>query len=79
LLLAFGDVADLLPALRLEADAFFLDGFAPARNPAMWSLPVLKALGRRASPGATAATWSVARELREKQYMKIVSLAPEVL
>jgi tRNA 5-methylaminomethyl-2-thiouridine biosynthesis bifunctional protein len=65
LLLALGDVADLLPALRLQADAFFLDGFAPARNPQMWQQRVLKALGRRAAPGATLATWSVARELRE--------------
>lgn len=65
LLLALGDVARLLPQLRLQADAFFLDGFAPARNPAMWSMPVLKALGRLAAPGATAATWSVARELRD--------------
>ncbi len=65
LLLAFGDVGELLPALRANADAFFLDGFAPARNPAMWQARVSKALGRMAAPGATLATWSVARELRE--------------
>lgn len=65
LLLAFGDVATLLPALRVRADAFFLDGFAPARNPAMWQPRVLKALGRMAAPGATLATWSAARELRD--------------
>jgi tRNA 5-methylaminomethyl-2-thiouridine biosynthesis bifunctional protein len=65
LLLALGDVRTLLPELTLQADAFYLDGFAPARNPAMWESRVLKALGRRAAPGATAATWSVAREVRE--------------
>ncbi len=64
LLLALGDVATLLPALRAPADAFFLDGFAPARNAAMWQPRVLKALGRLAAPGATLATWSVARDLR---------------
>lgn len=64
LLLAFGDVAAWLPQLALSADAILLDGFAPARNPAMWEARVLKAIGRRAAPGATAATWSVARELR---------------
>src|SRR5690606_30279514 len=53
----------LLPALRLAADAFYLDGFAPARNPAMWSPHLLAALGRRAAPGATLATWSVAGAL----------------
>jgi tRNA 5-methylaminomethyl-2-thiouridine biosynthesis bifunctional protein len=65
LLLALGDVAALLPQLRLAADAFFLDGFAPDRNPAMWAPQVLKTLGRLAAPGATAATWSVARGLRD--------------
>lgn len=65
LLLAFGDVADWLPELALQADAVLLDGFAPACNPAMWDLRVLKAVGRRAAPGATAATWSVARDLHE--------------
>ncbi|MFN5166000.1 MAG: FAD-dependent 5-carboxymethylaminomethyl-2-thiouridine(34) oxidoreductase MnmC [Pseudomonadota bacterium] len=65
LLLAFGDVAQLLPQLQLQADAFFLDGFAPDRNPQMGAPPVLAALGRRAAAGATAATWSVARSLRD--------------
>lgn len=64
LLLALGDVRTLLPELVFEADAFYLDGFAPALNPAMWEPRVLKALARRARPRATAATWSVARELR---------------
>lgn len=63
--LAFGDVADWLPELVAEGDAFFLDGFAPARNPAMWDRRVFKALGRLAAPGATAATWSAAREVRD--------------
>lgn len=65
LLLAFGDVCDLLPELVFAADAFYLDGFAPALNPEMWDPRVLKALGRRAAPDATAATWSVARSLRD--------------
>lgn len=65
LLLALGDVQELLPQLVFRADAFYLDGFAPDRNPRMWEPRVLKALGRRAAPGATAATWSVARSVRE--------------
>ena len=65
LLLALGDVAAMLPALRLQADAFYLDGFAPARNPAMWQPRVIKALGRLAATGATLSTWSVASELRD--------------
>ena len=64
LLLAFGDVQDWLPELRASVDAFYLDGFAPARNPAMWDRRVCHALGRLAAPGATLATWSAASALR---------------
>ena len=64
LLLALGDVADWLPEIVAPVDAFFLDGFAPDRNPAMWEPRVFKALARLAAPGATAATWSVAGAVR---------------
>ena len=50
--------------LRLAADAFYLDGFAPARNPDMWSPALMRALARLAAPEATAATWSVAANVR---------------
>lgn len=63
--LALGDVATWLPRLRVRADAFFLDGFAPARNPQMWTPRVFGALSRLAAPQATAATWSAARMVRE--------------
>ena len=65
LLLGWFDVRDALPELVARFDAFYLDGFAPARNPAMWEPRVVHALGRLAAPGATAATWSVARPLRD--------------
>ena len=65
LTLAFGDAARLLPQLRLAADAVFLDGFAPAKNPEMWSPELMKAVARLCAPGATAATWSVAALVRE--------------
>lgn len=65
LLLALGDVALWLPQLYASVDAFYLDGFAPARNPGMWEPRVLKALGRLAAPDATAATWSVASSVRD--------------
>jgi tRNA 5-methylaminomethyl-2-thiouridine biosynthesis bifunctional protein len=65
LTLALGDVAHVLPQLRLAADAFFLDGFAPERNPDMWTPAVMKALARLARPGATAATYTAARGVRD--------------
>ena len=65
LTLAFADATDALRELRLAADAIYLDGFAPAKNPAMWSRAAMKALARLAAPGATAATWSAAAPVRE--------------
>jgi tRNA 5-methylaminomethyl-2-thiouridine biosynthesis bifunctional protein len=64
LTLFFGDIAEGLPQLRLAADAIFLDGFAPAKNPGMWEPRLLRHLGRLAAPGATLATWSVAAPVR---------------
>ena len=64
LLLALGDVASWLPELVASVDAFFLDGFAPDRNPAMWQPRLFKAMARLAAPGATAATWTAAQSVR---------------
>jgi tRNA 5-methylaminomethyl-2-thiouridine biosynthesis bifunctional protein len=65
LTLFFGDIAEGLPQLSLAADAIYLDGFAPAKNPDMWEPRLLRHLGRLAAPGATLATWSVATSVRE--------------
>ena len=65
LTLAFADAADILPQLRLAADAFYLDGFAPDRNPDMWSPEMMKALARIARNGATLATYTTARAVRD--------------
>lgn len=65
LTLLFGDAVRMLARLGARADAFFLDGFAPARNPGMWSAPLCRELARLAAPpGATLATWSVAGSVR---------------
>ena len=64
LTLFFGDIAEGLPQLQLAADAIFLDGFSPAKNPAMWEPRLLRHLGRLAAPGCTVATWSVASTVR---------------
>ena len=65
LTLALGDAAHVVPQLVLGADAFYLDGFAPDRNPDMWSPPLLKALARLARRDATLATWCTARGVRD--------------
>lgn len=64
LTLVLGDAPDALPQLVARADALFLDGFAPSRNPGIWSPEVVRELARLASPGATLATWTVAGGVR---------------
>jgi tRNA 5-methylaminomethyl-2-thiouridine biosynthesis bifunctional protein len=64
LTLMAGDARELLPQLEATADALFLDGFSPARNPDMWSPEVVRELARLAAPGATLATWTVAGGVR---------------
>ena len=65
LLLALGDLAQVLPELVASVDAFYLDGYAPAHNPDLWDARRLRGLHRLAAPGATLATWSVAGSMRE--------------
>jgi tRNA 5-methylaminomethyl-2-thiouridine biosynthesis bifunctional protein len=65
LLLALGDVGTWLPELVARVDAFYLDGFAPARNPLMWQPRLFKAMARLAAPHATLATWTAANAVRE--------------
>src|SRR5204862_6623630 len=55
----------MLRDLRLAADAVYLDGFAPARNPQMWTHQAMRAVSRLAAQDATVATWSVAGAVRE--------------
>ncbi len=64
LTIAFGDALELLPKLWLRADAFYLDGFSPAKNPDLWSPPVFKALARLAGTDATLATYTSAGHVR---------------
>ncbi len=65
LTLVFGDATTQLRAVDAAVDAFFLDGFSPAKNPELWTPALCQALARLAAPGATLATWSVAGQLRQ--------------
>jgi len=62
--LAVGGVEWALNAWSGQADAWFLDGFAPASNPDMWSPTVLDAITARSVPGARLATFTVAGAVR---------------
>jgi tRNA 5-methylaminomethyl-2-thiouridine biosynthesis bifunctional protein len=65
LMLVLADVHEALPALQLQADAFYLDGLLPPLNPAMWSAELFQRLGKLARPGATATTGSDAHAVRD--------------
>jgi len=65
LTLAFADATHALRELRLAADAVFLDGFEPRRNPELWSPELIRIVARACAPGATAATWSAAASVRD--------------
>ena len=65
LTLLLGAADDMLTQVAARADAIYLDGFSPAKNPEMWSLPVFRALARLADSETTLATWSVSGAVRE--------------
>jgi tRNA 5-methylaminomethyl-2-thiouridine biosynthesis bifunctional protein len=65
LLLAYGDATTLARELVAQVNAFYLDGFAPACNAALWAPTLFAAFARLAAADATAATWSAARVVRD--------------
>lgn len=62
--LMIGDVAETLPGWDGKADAWFLDGFSPVKNPQMWSEAILAEVAAHAAQGGRAATWTVAGAVR---------------
>ncbi|SEL70201.1 tRNA 5-methylaminomethyl-2-thiouridine biosynthesis bifunctional protein [Atopomonas hussainii] len=64
LTLLLGDVLELLPTLNGSVDAWFLDGFAPAKNPQMWQPELFAALARTSHAGTTLATFTCAGFVR---------------
>ena len=59
-----GDVRDTLPVWDGQADAWFLDGFSPAKNPELWEPALLAEVARHTSGEGTAATYSAAGAVR---------------
>ena len=64
LTLLLGDAQTLLPQLTARVDAFYLDGFSPAKNPELWSPALFRTLARLARPQATLATYTSAGFVR---------------
>lgn len=64
LTLLIGDARTTLPRLDATVDAWFLDGFAPARNPEMWDTGLFQVMAKRSAPNATFATFTSAGIVR---------------
>lgn len=64
LTLLVGDALDCLSGLDARVDAWFLDGFAPAKNPEMWQPELFAQLARLSATDATLATFTSAGGVR---------------
>lgn len=64
LTLMFGDATEHWQQATEPVDAWFLDGFAPSRNPDMWQAALFKAVAACSSPGATLSSFTAAGHVR---------------
>lgn len=64
LTLLIGDANTTLKDLAIKANAWFLDGFAPAKNPDMWQDELFSQMARLSDPGTTFATFTSAGTVR---------------
>lgn len=59
-----GDARQTLPAWTGAADAWFLDGFSPAKNPELWSDDLMQAVADHTKPHGSFATYTAAGHVR---------------
>jgi len=62
--LMIGDARQTVHDWAGRADAWFLDGFSPAKNPELWEDTLLAEVGRHTAPNGTAATYTAAGFVR---------------
>jgi tRNA U34 5-methylaminomethyl-2-thiouridine-forming methyltransferase MnmC len=60
-----GEALEMVHALTLPCDAWFLDGHGPKKNPSIWRPELLKAIGEKTETGGTCATFTVAGAVRK--------------
>ncbi len=59
-----GDARQTLPLWQGRADAWFLDGFSPAKNPELWSDALMTEVAQHTAPGGSFATYTAAGHVR---------------
>jgi tRNA U34 5-methylaminomethyl-2-thiouridine-forming methyltransferase MnmC len=62
--LVIGDARKSVPAWQASADAWFLDGFSPAKNPELWEAGLMNAVFQHTNPNGSAATYTAAGAVR---------------
>lgn len=62
--IVLGDARATLPKWAGQADAWFLDGFSPAKNPELWEPDLIAEVARHTTSEGTAATYSAAGAVR---------------
>lgn len=65
LILLWGDSLERLRNHRASVDAWYLDGFAPSKNPDQWTLPLCRELARLSRTGTTLSAFSCARVIKD--------------
>ena len=60
-----GDARVTLPSWAGKADAWFLDGFSPAKNPELWSPALLAEVASHTAPDGSFATYTAAGAVRQ--------------
>lgn len=64
--LIVGDARDTISQWSGRADAWFLDGFSPAKNPELWGRDLMANVFARTRENGTAATYSAAGDIRRR-------------
>ena len=62
--IVLGDARHTLPDHDVSFDAWFLDGFSPAKNPELWEETLMQAVFDHTKAGGTAATYTAAGAVR---------------
>lgn len=65
LILMLDDAAEAFAGLSASVDAWFLDGFAPSKNPDMWQPALFQHMARLSHPNTRFATFTAARIVRD--------------
>ena len=61
-----GDARQTVTMWKGVADAWFLDGFSPAKNPELWEADLMQAVFDKTASGGTVATYTAAGHVRQK-------------